>query len=569
MGARIFMAIFALPFIGVGIWAVYSISSTLLEAHAMQSWAPVQARVISAGVDEHRDDESTTYRAVATYEYTFQGKTYTASRVGIDTGADNIGDWHESHGREIESAQREGRSIEAYVDPDAPYSAIIYRDIRWGMVAFKAVFMVAFGGGGLALLLAVPHINLRRNGTPNPLYQVQPWLANQDWQTAEVRSTARGALYFAWIFAVIWNAISAPMPFMVYGEVTEKQNYAALIGLLFPLVGIGLLVWAVRRTLEWRRFGASPVTLDPFPAAIGGQAGGTFELPVPFDSSHQFRVTLSAVHSFESGSGKNRSRREKMHWEKSVIGYAEPGLYGTRVQFRFDIPEGLPPSDAAKLDDDYDLWRLSLQADLQGADIDRDYEIPAYPGTAKSRIGDRAAAAIATATKTAAENDVRARITLIGDDMFYPMGRNALSCLIGITVGAVFAGIGVFLFLREDAWFGGAIFGGVGALLFTGCVYAIANSLTVKRDSMRGGVETVRRLFGIPVKSRYAAIDDIASLHSDSSSAGQKNGRQVKYYRVYGKLKSGGDITLGESFEGEAEAEAAIAFIREKLGIRS
>jgi hypothetical protein len=563
------MAIFALPFIGVGIWAVYSISSTLLEAHAMQSWAPVQARVISAGVDEHRDDESTTYRAVATYEYTFQGKTYTASRVGIDTGADNIGDWHESHGREIESAQREGRSIEAYVDPDAPYSAIIYRDIRWGMVAFKAVFMVAFGGGGLALLLAVPHINLRRNGTPNPLYQAQPWLANQDWHTAEVRSTARGALYFAWIFAVIWNAISAPMPFMVYGEVTEKQNYAALIGLLFPLVGIGLLVWAVRRTLEWRRFGASPVTLDPFPAAIGGQAGGTFELPVPFDSSHQFRVTLSAVHSFESGSGKNRSRREKTHWEKSVIGYAEPGLYGTRVQFRFDIPEGLPPSDAAKLDDDYDLWRLSLQADLPGADVDRDYEIPAYPGTAKSRIGDRAAAAIATATKTAAENDVRARITLDGDDMFYPMGRNALSCLIGIVIGAVFAGIGVFLFIREDAWFGGAIFGGVGALLFAGCVYAIANSLTVKRDSMGGGVETVRRLFGIPVKSRYAAIDDIASLHSDSSSAGQKNGRQVKYYRVYGKLKSGGDITLGESFEDEAEAEAAIAFIREKLGIRS
>lgn len=562
------MAIFALPFIGVGIWAVYSISTTLAEAQAMRGWVPVQARVISAHTAEHRDDESTTYRAEATYEYSYQGKTYTASRVGIDTGGDNIGDWQESRGRELEAAQREGRSVEAYVDPDAPYSAIIYRDIRWGMVAFKAVFMVAFGGGGIALLLAVPHINLRRGGTPNLLYHAQPWLANPGWQTAEIHSNSKSAMYFTWFFAVIWNAISAPLPFLLYPEVTEKQNYAALLGLLFPVIGIGALYVAVRQTLEWKKFGDVPVTLDPFPAAIGGQAGGTIELPVPFDSSHQFRVTLSAVHSFESGSGKNRSRREKMHWEQSVIGYAEPGLYGTRVQFRFDIPDGLPPSDAAKLDDDYDLWRLSLQADLPGADIDRDYEIPAYPGTAKSRIGDRAAAAIATATKTATENDVRARITLIGDDMFYPMGRNALSCLVGITVGAVFAGIGVFLFIREDAWFGGAIFGGVGALVFTGCVYAIANSLTVKRDSMGGGVETVRRLFGIPVKSRYAAIDDIVSLHSDSSSAGQKNGRQVKYYRVYGKLKSGGDITLGESFEGEAEAEAAIAFIREKLGLR-
>lgn len=570
MGARIFMAIFALPFIGVGIWAIYSISSTLLEAHAMQSWAPVQARVISGGVQEHPDsDGATTYSAHAEYKYSFDGREYTGARVGIDTMSDNIGHAHEERGRELAAAAQEGRSIEVYVDPAAPYSSVIYRDIRWGLIGFKAVFAVAFGGGGIALLAASRNMRLRRRDSRNPVYDTQPWLANQDWQTAEVRSTARGALYFAWIFAVIWNAISAPMPFMVYGEVTEKQNYGALIGLLFPLVGIGLLAWAVRRTLEWRRFGASPVTLDPFPAAIGGQAGGTFELPVPFDSSHQFRVTLSAVHSFESGSGKNRSRREKMHWEQSVIGYAEPGLYGTRVQFRFDIPEGLPPSDAAKLDDDYDLWRLSLQADLPGTDINRDYEIPAYPGTAKSRIGDRAAAAIAVATKTAAENDARARITLRGDDMFYPMGRNAFSSLVGILFGAVFAGVGVFLFMKEDAWFGGTIFGGIGLLVFTGCVYAIANSLTVKRDSLGGGVETVRCLFGIPVKRRYAALDDILSLHHDSSSAGQKNGRQVKFHRVFGKLKQGGDITLGESFEGEAEAEAALAFIREKLGLRA
>lgn len=563
------MAIFALPFIGVGIWAIYSISSTLLEAHAMQSWAPVQARVISAATAEHRDDESTTYRAEATYEYTFQGKTYTASRVGIDTGADNIGDWQGSRGRELEAAQREGRSVEVYVDPDAPYSAVIYRDIRWGMVAFKAVFMVAFGGGGLALLLAVPHINLRRDGTPNLLYHAQPWLANPGWQTAEIHSNSKTTMYFTWFFAVIWNAISAPLPFLLYTEVTEKQNYAALLGLLFPVIGIGALYVAVRQTLEWKKFGDVPVTLDPFPAAIGGQAGGTIELPVPFDSGHVFNITLAAIHSYESGSGKNRSRSERVTWQQSVIAYAEPGLNGTRLQFRFDVPGNLPPSDAAHDGGAYDLWRLGLQADLPGVDVSRDYEIPAYPGTAKSRIGDRAAAAIAAATKTAAENDARARITLRGDDMFYPMGRNAFSSLVGILFGAVFAGVGVLLFMKEDAWFGGTIFGGIGLLVFTGCVYAIANSLTVKRDSLGGGVETVRCLFGIPVKRRYAALDDILSLHHDSSSAGHKNGRQVKFHRVFGRLKQGGDITLGESFEGEAEAEAALAFIREKLGLRA
>lgn len=568
MGSRIFMTLFALPFLGVGIWATYSISSNLMEAQAMQGWAPVQARVISGGVDSSTDSEgSTTFRAYAEYKYTYAGQDYTGTRVGIEGGSDNIGDTHERRGAELEAAQSEGRSIEVYVDPDMPYSSVIYRELRWGMIAFKALFALLFGGAGLGLIIAA-NLKKRRYDAAALGTTDAPWLANPDWQSNEIKSGSKSTMYFAWIFAIVWNLVSAPLPFLLREEVIEKQNYAALIGLLFPLVGIGLLVWAVRRTLEWKRFGASPVILDPFPAAIGGQAGGTMELPVPFDSANQFRVSLSCVYSFESGSGKNRSRSERVSWQESVIAHAEPGLYGTRIQFRFDVPAGLTPADAVRVDDDYNLWRLSLQADLPGIDINRDYEIPAYPGAAKSHIGDRAAEASRTATKIAAEKDVRTRIVMQGDAMFYPMGRNLLAGLVGIVFGAAFAGVGVFLFMKEDAWFGGAIFGGIGALVFIGCLYAIANSLTVKRDSMGSGVETVRRLFGIPVRSRYAAVDDIVSLHCDSTSSAQKGGRHVKFYRVFGKLKDGTDITLGESFEGEAEAEAGIAFIKDKLSLR-
>lgn len=569
MGSRIFMTLFALPFLGVGIWATYSIISSFIEAEAMKSWVPVQAQVLKGGVDENTDsDGSTTYKAYAEYKYNYQGQDYTASRVAIDTTADNIGHAHEEQGAALASAANEGRSIEVYVDPAAPYSAVVYRDLRWGMVGFKALFAVLFGGAGIGLIASAFYRKRGVDRARGAAFPDAPWLANPDWQSPEIKPGSKTAMQFTWGFAVVWNLISSPIWFVLPEEVGEKQNYAALIALLFPLVGVGLLYWAIRQTLEWRKFGPSPVVLDPFPAAIGGQAGGTIELPVPFDSAHVFNITLAAIHSFESGSGKNRSRRERVAWQQSVVAYAEPGMDGTRLQFRFDIPEGLPPSDADQ-DGAYHLWRLSVQADLPGVDVDRHYEIPAYPATTKSRIGDRAAQASSAATKTKAEGDARNRIIMRGDDMFYPMGRNALSCLIGILVGGLFAGIGVFLFAKKDAWFIGAIFGGLGALLFTGCVYAIANSLTVRRDSMGSGIETVRRLFGIPIKSHYAAIDDIASLHSDSSSAGQRGGRQVKFYRIYGKLKQGGDITLGESFEGEAEAEAAITFIREKLGIRS
>ena len=40
---------------------------------------------------------------------------------------------------------------------------------------------------------------------------------------------------------MFWNLVSAPLPFILYDEVVNKQNYIALVGLLFTAVGIGML----------------------------------------------------------------------------------------------------------------------------------------------------------------------------------------------------------------------------------------------------------------------------------------------------------------------------------------
>ena len=55
-------------------------------------------------------------------------------------------------------------------------------------------------------------------------------------------------MWAAWGFALFWNAISGITPFIAYREIVENDNYLALVALVFPLVGIGLLVWAIRRT---------------------------------------------------------------------------------------------------------------------------------------------------------------------------------------------------------------------------------------------------------------------------------------------------------------------------------
>jgi hypothetical protein len=357
MRGKIFISLFALPFFGVGVWMLWSISSSLVESWQMDDWVQAEARLTRGGYETRSGDDSNTYEAYADYVYDFQGRSYSGSRVSLSSGADNIGDYQTDIGRRLQSASASGDYILIYVNPDNPAESIIDRGVRWGLMGFKSIFLFVFGGVGLGLLIFTWRAPKEKDQTL-PKFQDAPWLLNDDWQTATIRSSSKSSMYGAWIFAAFWNLISAPLPFVLYGEILEKQNYVAIVGLLFPIVGIGLLVWAVRRTKEWTRFGAAPVTLDPFPGSIGGHVGGTIDLKLRYDSSHEFELSLTNIHSYVSGSGKNRSQREKALWQDSTIAHAEVSAKGTRLTFRFDIPEGFNESDTEQ-DDSYHIWRLS------------------------------------------------------------------------------------------------------------------------------------------------------------------------------------------------------------------
>jgi hypothetical protein len=54
MKGRIVGSLFALPFFGVGVWMLWSISNTIYSAWEMQHWAEVEARLITAGYETTR-----------------------------------------------------------------------------------------------------------------------------------------------------------------------------------------------------------------------------------------------------------------------------------------------------------------------------------------------------------------------------------------------------------------------------------------------------------------------------------------------------------------------------------
>lgn len=569
MKGRIIGTLFGLPFFAVGVWMLWSISLGFYDAWRMSGWQPVQAQLLSAGFETHSGD-STTYKAYARYTYTHYGQTYSGERVSLSSGGDNIGSYQQDLGSRLSSTLQRGETVTVWINPDDPSESIVDRTIRWGMVGFKSIFLFVFGGIGLGLLIAIWRAPKEKDKLL-PEFQQSPWLLNDKWQSASILSGSKTAMWGAWFFAAVWSLISAPLPFMIYDEVLNKNNTIALVGLLFPVVGIGLLIWAIRRTLEWRNIGATPVVLDPFPGSIGGHVGGTIDTRVPFSSANKFLLTLTNVHRYVSGSGDSRKTRENALWQDELVAHAESGPLGTRLSFRFDVPTGQTESDAQQSGDSYHLWRLNLRAALPSTDLDRDFNIPVYATATQSKLlSDR------QATSARAEQDaiydqavrdiVRVSSDGMGKQLVYPIGQNIGSNLVGFMIGAIFATAGAWMIVNEGMAIFGGVFAAVGGLIAIAAFYMMAKSLHVKVEG--NTIRSVRRLLGIPIRSREMSRGAFLKFKKNSNMQTQTGGKHVMYYKVKALDRQGNELLVGEGFRGSSGADAAIRFLSRELGLR-
>ena len=379
-------------------------------------------------------------------------------------------------------------------------------------------------------------------------------------------------MLFAWIFAALWNLISIPLPFLVFKEFTEKNNVAALFGLLFPLIGVGVLIFAIRRTLEWRRFGLAPVTLDPFPGSIGGHVGGTIDINLPYDASNQFSLTLTNLRSYVSGSGEDRSRKESAKWQDMQVAHTTTGSKGSKLSFRFDVPTELSESAADQSDDDYHIWRLNVKASLPGADINREYDIPVYAtGQQSQHLSDFSIDKAKSEQKKIDSHEIEKLFLLkqdhTGTSLLFPMGRNLAASIFGLLFGSIFSGVAWLLIVRENTLFFGGLFGLVGSIIILAAFYSVLNSLEVSKGG--GEIKAVRRVLGIAVKERAMHLSDFVRFNKKTTSTSQSGSKHVVYYSISAVDRNNERVVLGEGFKGVSQADAAAEFIGRTFGLET
>ena len=114
---------------------------------ATKNWEKTPANVLQVSLEERRSDDEegrTTYRVNARYAYEFAGTAYTSGQLDFLPGSDNLGSYHHDTYEKLKQVKDRGEEVTCYVNPEAPAEAVLFREIRWGLVFFLLAMGLLF-----------------------------------------------------------------------------------------------------------------------------------------------------------------------------------------------------------------------------------------------------------------------------------------------------------------------------------------------------------------------------------------------------------------------------------------
>jgi hypothetical protein len=431
-----------------------------------------------------------------------------------------------------------------------------------------SVFTLVAGAGYTALWLG--RRTLQQQEQLKARHPDQPWLWRPDWATGQIRDGMRAALWGSWLFSALWNLISLPAAYLAVRQALQTGNRAAYVALLFPTVGVGLLVWAIRNTLRFRRDGISVLELSTLPAVIGHSLIGRVRASSLLQPPDGFDVVLSCVRRVTSQTGKDSSTTETILWqeEKRVRGELkrDPRGMATFVPIGFQIPGDARGSDPST-SNDYVLWRLTLSAAVPGVDYQSVFEVPVFRTSASDTAPtdeDRRAGAEQALSLAEYRQPPDSRISVSrnrrGVELSFPAARNPGAALSLTVFTLLWVGIVAALIRFHVPLFFPVVFGAFGLLLVVG---SLQLWLTVSRVVVDKGSISVAQGYIYPGSEKTIASAQISSVIAKiSMQAGS-----VPYYDVVLVTTAGKQIAAGRWVRNKREAEWLAATMKEELGL--
>lgn len=432
----------------------------------------------------------------------------------------------------------------------------------WGQAGFLTIFALTFGGVGIGGIVTV--LRGRRSAETALAREAQhpeaPWLWREDWAARRITDASVVETRFVWAFAILWNLVSAPAAVVGVRAARQEGNREALIALLFPAVGTGLLIWAVRATIRRRRYGISVLELGTLPAVLGHALEGRLRTPAGLRPPEGFRVVLSCIRRVTSGSGRNRSTSENILWQEEH----RTGASGAGVPVAFAIPADAAPSDPGR-SDDRTLWRLEVSAGVPGVDYAAGFEVPVFRTAASALPRTAAEQAVAALAAVPADyhqpggSRIQVSQTRRGTEIYFPAARNP-GMAVSLTVFTLIWAAAIWATIAFDApLIFPIVFGAFGALLLFLVLDQWMGVARVTAD--RSGV-TIAKGWLVAGRERTLPVAEVADVTTKIGSS--QAGRTV-CYDVTIVTTAGKRMTAGGGIPDKREAEWLAATLQKAL----
>lgn len=424
----------------------------------------------------------------------------------------------------------------------------------WATAGFAGIFAVTFGGAGFGLMTAAVFGKkaAARSAVLREQNPDRPWRWQEDWASGTIRDSNRGTMIGAWVFALFWNVISMPAGFFAVRTAMAERNYVILFALLFPVIGAGLLAWAVRATTRYLKFGVSVLELTTRPGVVGGKLAGVVRIPGDLLPPDGFRVMLTSVNRRTTGSGKNRSTSESILWQEEGTFHPARQATGTVVPVAFAIPPDAPPTDTTDPADAI-VWRVALSAQVPGVDYAARFEVPVF----RTDQGEISGPDIQVATpapldlahyQQPPDSRVQVNVNRRGTEVVFPPGRNPGAGIFTTVFFLVWSGVTVAMLKLGAPLLFPVIFGVFDLLLFYGVLAHWLGRVTVVADT---GLLTVdRRILGFGGERRLegnviSAIEPAIGMQVGSTP----------YYDIKVTRSDGRPLTVGGGIRDKREAQ--------------
>jgi hypothetical protein len=440
---------------------------------------------------------------------------------------------------------------------------------KWTEALFFALFALTFGGvgiGGIAAALA-GRGKLKAQEARQATHPDSPWLWRQDWASGHITESSRAGMIGAWLFAIFWNLIGFPTGFLAARAALNEGKHAALLGLMFPLIGVGLVVWATRTTLRYSKYGVSRLELATVPGVIGRSLIGTVRAPARIKADQGFDVTLTCVRRETQGGGKQRSTSEGILWQdvQRVQGrpFRDPARMETHIPVAFRIPGDVPASDNTYSANQV-LWRLQVSADVPGVNYEARFDVPVFRTPASDQPLSPEEARLTQAADPAgyqqpADSRIIVTTTRRGTEILFPAARN-LGVAVSLTVFFVLwlGGLGLQIHFGAPLIF--PIVTGFFALVLL--VIVLDVWLRVSRIQVVRGSISWATGYIVAGREQIIPASDVADVRT---AIGMQTGNRV-YYDIVIVRKAGKKIKVAHSVRDKREAEWLAETIKRAIG---